>query len=360
MQRDQDGCRWEWRTFASSLADLEARIGAAAGVEPRASSELYVLGPRDDLNLKLRDNVLDLKVLRQTDAGGLELWMPVAKIRLPASVDVVNDTLAQYGLHCPGADPLTQERMDTIVAPGAPVALIPVRKSRRCFRYAGCLAELTEMEANGQTLQSFCVESEHRERVSAALLGLGLSAHDNVSVCRALRRVTSAGASAARGAPSDRIETERKFLVDMQKWHASEQGVHYRQGYLSKARERTVRVRVAGNRATLTVKGPTVGLTRWEFEYAIPVEDASFMLAHLCEPPIIEKTRYREQVGDRTWEIDVFHGENDGLVIAEVELSSPAEFFEKPDWAGREVSDDPRYFNSNLLSSPYKAWASAD
>jgi adenylate cyclase len=153
-----------------------------------------------------------------------------------------------------------------------------------------------------------------------------------------------------------KVEIERKFLVDTSKWRPSVPGIEFRQGYLSSVRHRVVRVRIAGNKGWLTIKGLSVGITRNEFEYEIPVTDASVLLENLCERPIIAKTRYREQVGDRVWEVDVFHGDNEGLVVAEIELGSEDERFDKPEWATRDVSDDPRYFNNNLIAKPYKDW----
>ena len=151
-------------------------------------------------------------------------------------------------------------------------------------------------------------------------------------------------------------EIERKFLVCGQAWRALAVGVVYRQGYLNSARERTVRVRTAGDRAYLTVKGPTQGISRLEFEYEIDYAEAVQMLSELAEKPIIEKTRYRIARGAHVWEIDEFHGDNDGLIVAEVELSDPDEPIDCPEWIGQEVSDDPRYFNSSLASHPYRLW----
>jgi adenylate cyclase len=113
-------------------------------------------------------------------------------------------------------------------------------------------------------------------------------------------------------------EIEHKYLVRLDVWQPTEQGVLYRQGYLSTVEERVVRVRIAGERAYLTIKGAAHDITRLEFEYAIPVADAATMLDLLCERPLIEKTRYRQSFGGKTWEIDVFHGDNAGLVVAEV------------------------------------------
>lgn len=154
-------------------------------------------------------------------------------------------------------------------------------------------------------------------------------------------------------------EIERKFLVNLNVWKPATAGVHFKQGYLNSQKERVVRVRIEGDRAKLTIKGVTTGVTRAEFEYGIPVEDAALLLDNLCEQPLIDKHRYKETIGGKVWEIDVFHGQNEGLVIAEVELSSEDEGFILPPWAMKEVSSDPRYFNSNLLKQPFHTWKEA-
>jgi CYTH domain-containing protein len=152
------------------------------------------------------------------------------------------------------------------------------------------------------------------------------------------------------------IEIERKFLVQKDFWRPRNDGVAFRQGYLSRVEDRVVRVRTAGGAAFLTVKGRSNNVSRFEFEYPIPVEDAQILLDRLCERPLIEKTRYEEAVGGHIWTVDVYQGENDGLIIAEVELSSEEENFDRPVWIGREVSDDPRYFNSELSKRPFGYW----
>ena len=151
-------------------------------------------------------------------------------------------------------------------------------------------------------------------------------------------------------------EIERKFLVSGEAWRETAEGTRYRQGFLSTELERTVRVRVAGTRGSITVKGKSVGARRAEFEYEIPVADAERMLDTLCKRPLIEKVRYVLAVGAHTWEIDVFEGDNAGLVVAEIELRREDEAFERPEWVGNEVTDDPRYFNSNLVANPYRTW----
>ena len=151
-------------------------------------------------------------------------------------------------------------------------------------------------------------------------------------------------------------EIERKFLVIGDDWRQLAKGTHYRQGYLNSAKERTVRIRTIDDKAYLTVKGPTVGVTRQEYEYEIPHADCVQMLEHLAEKPIIEKTRYKIPFAGLTWEIDEFFGVNAGLIVAEVELASESQAFEKPAWVGAEISSDPRYFNSNLVKNPYTTW----
>ncbi len=153
------------------------------------------------------------------------------------------------------------------------------------------------------------------------------------------------------------IEIERKFLVNGDSWRGSaESSTDMIQGYLANQATATVRVRVAGNQAVLTIKGPGDGLSRPEYEYAIPVEDALAMLRGLVVSPAIEKTRYRVRAGDHVWDLDVFGGANAGLILAEVELGAADEAFTRPEWLGAEVTGDPRYYNVNLARHPYRRW----
>jgi adenylate cyclase len=152
------------------------------------------------------------------------------------------------------------------------------------------------------------------------------------------------------------IEIERKFLLKQSiPSSIKEMGIFYMQGYLNETPERTLRIRTAGEKAYLTIKGKMEGLTRLEFEYEIPLNDAKQLLL-LCIHPPIEKTRYKIKQGSHTWEVDVFHGENEGLVLAEIELQSESEKFEIPDWIGDEVTSDFRFYNSYLSAHPYKTW----
>jgi adenylate cyclase len=150
-------------------------------------------------------------------------------------------------------------------------------------------------------------------------------------------------------------EIERKFLVTGNTWRNSK-GVVVRQGHLSMDKERVVRVRTAGEKGFLTIKGKGRGLTRPEYEYEIPVQDAEEMLDGLCTGYLIEKIRYYVHHEGLTWEIDEFKGENQGLVVAEVEIESEDQEISKPNWVGEEVSDDPRYLNVNLAHHPFREW----
>lgn len=152
------------------------------------------------------------------------------------------------------------------------------------------------------------------------------------------------------------IEIERKFLVISDAWKDQAEGTQISQGYLSFDPERTVRVRLAGDNAFLTIKGISRGISRHEFEYRIPKADAEKLLL-LCLPTIIDKTRYVIDFKNRQWEVDEFHGHNKGLVLAEVELVNEKEAVECPPWVGREVSDDQRYFNASLARLPFCQWS---
>lgn len=153
------------------------------------------------------------------------------------------------------------------------------------------------------------------------------------------------------------IEIERKFLLRDDSWRQqADAGTDYQQAYLIGSKAASVRVRIEGERAFLNIKSATLGITRQEFEYPIPMADASAMLRGLCEQPIIDKTRYHVTHAGHVWEIDVFKGENAGLVVAEIELADEQAPFARPDWLGEEVSGDPRYYNVSLVKNPYKNW----
>ncbi len=153
------------------------------------------------------------------------------------------------------------------------------------------------------------------------------------------------------------IEIERKFLVINDNWRSLAQGKVYRQGYIETANKiTTIRVRIIGEKAYLTIKSKTEGISRHEFEYPVPLEDGKIMLDTLCNRPLIEKIRYQLYHDNLMWEIDEFQGENQGLIIAEVELQDENQIINLPDWVGKEVSDDPKYYNVNLTKYPYQTW----
>jgi adenylate cyclase len=150
-------------------------------------------------------------------------------------------------------------------------------------------------------------------------------------------------------------EIERKFLIDVEKWERKGTPVEMIQAYLVILPDKIVRVRIAGKRAWLTIKGNTQGITRDEFEYSIPVDDANDLLK-MCEDYRVEKTRYIQKIDGKKWEIDIFHGKNEGLIVAEIELDSESEVIDIPNWVSREVSMDEKYFNFNLATNPFSTW----
>ncbi|HWW46982.1 MAG TPA: CYTH domain-containing protein [Xanthobacteraceae bacterium] len=150
-------------------------------------------------------------------------------------------------------------------------------------------------------------------------------------------------------------EIERKFLVKGKAWRALAKGKIYRQGYLNEA-ACVIRVRTTDRKAYLTIKSSAAGTTRDEFEYEIPYDDGKAILETLADRPLIEKRRYKIPAGEVTWEVDEFLGENAGLIVAEVQLTSEDEAFAKPEWLGDEITSDPRYYNANLAKTPFKRW----
>ena len=152
------------------------------------------------------------------------------------------------------------------------------------------------------------------------------------------------------------VEIERKFLLAADGWRALGVPVLLRQGYLSSDPARVVRVRVEGEHACMTIKGQSVGATRGEWEYPIPLADANELLERLCEQPIVEKYRRRIDFAGNTWEVDEFLGANEGLVLAEIELGAEDQQFDKPEWIGDDVTGDRRYYNSNLVRHPFSSW----
>ncbi len=153
------------------------------------------------------------------------------------------------------------------------------------------------------------------------------------------------------------IEIEHKFLLANEKWrnHISRSAT-MRQGYLTSNSNSSVRVRISGEKAWLNIKSATAGNQRHEYEYEIPAHDADEIMNTLCRKPLIEKVRHYVVHDNHTWEIDAFSGENEGLIVAELELSKQNEEFTIPDWIGKEVTDDLRYYNNNLSKHPYHTW----
>ena len=153
------------------------------------------------------------------------------------------------------------------------------------------------------------------------------------------------------------IEIERKFTIKNDSWRQQiNKSQRYVQGYLAGNERTSVRIRIAGEQANINIKSATLGIFRQEYEYPLPLEDAEKMLADLCEKPVIDKVRHFVTHAGKIWEIDEFSGENEGLIVAEIELNDIEEQFELPDWADKDVSDDKRYYNVSLVKHPYKDW----
>jgi adenylate cyclase len=151
-------------------------------------------------------------------------------------------------------------------------------------------------------------------------------------------------------------EIERKFLVDISKIDTLDKGYIIKQGYIETTDNTTVRIRIRDKNAFLTLKGERDGAKRLEFEYEIPLDDANIMLEKLCLKSVIDKTRYELKIENHVWEIDVFHGVNDGLIVAEIELDDENETFDIPDWVTEEVTNENKYYNSHLIANPYSQW----
>lgn len=152
------------------------------------------------------------------------------------------------------------------------------------------------------------------------------------------------------------IEIERKFLVNSDEYKQLALPVYYKQGYLCNSPNAIVRIRIANNKGYITIKGKTCGISRTEFEYEIPTSEAHQLLSEMSLNKVVEKNRYKIKYADNIWEVDEFLGENEGLIVAEIELKSEDATFDKPSWIGKEISTDSRYFNSNLSKNPFKNW----
>ncbi len=156
------------------------------------------------------------------------------------------------------------------------------------------------------------------------------------------------------------LEIERKFLVQSDEWREGAKPVRYCQGYLCPGQGPTVRVRTKGDQGVLTIKARTTGLARMEFEYPVPLDEAKFMLQYLCAQPVIDKYRHRVMYRGFEWVVDEFHGQNKGLIMAEIELEHEQQKFPLPPWAGREVTNDGRYYNASLALNPFSRWCATE
>tara|TARA_B100001250_G_scaffold381162_1_gene373239 strand:- start:106 stop:570 length:465 start_codon:yes stop_codon:yes gene_type:complete len=152
------------------------------------------------------------------------------------------------------------------------------------------------------------------------------------------------------------IEIERKFLIKQKPFQMAKRSVKIRQGYILNEKAQVIRVREKGEEYFLTIKGNNVGISRLEYDFPITKEDAEELILHFCKTALISKTRHYVIHNGHTWEVDEFHGSNEGLIVAEIELEAEDESFDIPDWVGEEVTKDPKYYNMNLAMHPYTSW----
>ena len=152
------------------------------------------------------------------------------------------------------------------------------------------------------------------------------------------------------------IEIERKFLVKERPFAMAKRSLKINQGYILNEKSKVIRVREKGDDYFLTIKGNNIGISRLEYDFPISKEDAKELIFHFCKTTLIEKTRHYIEHKGHTWEVDEFHGKNNGLIVAEIELESEDEKFEIPDWVGEEVTQDDRYYNMNLAIRPFTSW----
>lgn len=152
------------------------------------------------------------------------------------------------------------------------------------------------------------------------------------------------------------IEIERKFLIKKKPFSIAKRSLKINQGYIINEKSKVIRVREKGDDYFLTIKGNNIGISRLEYDFPISKEDAKELIFHFCKTTLIEKTRHYIEHKGHTWEVDEFHGKNNGLIVAEIELESEDEKFEIPDWVGEEVTQDDRYYNMNLAIHPFTSW----
>jgi len=245
--------RWEWRCFAPSLATIARAVSIPSDAALRQSDEIYVLDARGTENVKIRDGALDIKRFRQIDADGLELWEPVSKARFPLSRSDLAAVSAVWPLlleTLPRETYTIEQFIEEVISLRAYLHVVRVHKSRRVFTFAGCIAELVRLAVESRTLESFSLEHEDAKRILAALHTLGLDGHANTNYSLGLRR--------ALGLERGTTEQHCRTVV------------------------------------FLPSRGSRPGVRRLEFEYPIPLPDATVMLDQLRERTLIEKTRHRE------------------------------------------------------------------
>ena len=328
--------RFEFRSFGQCFCNAHKRMARLSVPVPekvweRSSDEIYIISAKNDINnTKIRDGKMDIKTYVQT-VDGLEQWNPLMKGEFPISREVLEkEVFPAFMVEMPALtkDTYTFEEFIAMVKANPDLAAVRVHKQRFGYMVNNTICEVGNVLINGAKVVTINSESTEIEDIKKTIADCGLEGVENINYLQAIKRVIG-------------------------------KATRITQGYLCSVPERTVRIRVKGEKGFITVKGigNASGAARFEWEKEIPVDEVKALL-DLAEPGVIDKTRYlvKNTDGKHTWEVDEFYGDNDGLTVAEIELTDENEPFDKPAWLGEEVTGDPKYFNSMLMKNPYKNW----
>jgi CYTH domain-containing protein len=308
----------------------ELSIPVPKKVRHRQSDEIYIVSRTNDINnTKIRDGKMDIKTYVQT-IDGLEQWNPLMKAEFPISSAILrNDVFPAFQVEMPKLtkDEYSMSEFLEMIDENPNLQAVRVHKERYGYMVNDTICEVANVLINGAKVVTINSESTEIEDIKKTMNDVNLNNIENINYLQVINKKES-------------IKEKR-----------------ITQGYLSSVPERTVRVRIKGEKGFITIKGMgnESGATRFEWEKEISVKDTKDLLK-LCEAGIIDKTRYNVKSGKHTFEVDEFYGENAGLTVAEIELSSEDEKFDKPDWLGEEVTGDVKYFNSMLMKNPYLTW----
>ena len=365
---EQSKPRFEFRSFGQCFCEAHKRMARLSVPVPekvweRESDEIYIISSKNDINnTKIRNGKMDIKTYVQT-VDGLEQWNPLMKGEFPISREVLEkEVFPAFMVEMPALtkDTYTYEEFIAMVKANKDLAAVRVHKQRFGYMVNDTICEVGNVLINGAKVVTINSESTEIEDIKKTIADVGLEGVENINYLQAIKRVIGMSDKPLANEESMAQEIEKKFLVKCNCFKDEAfKATRITQGYLSSVPERTVRVRVKGEKGFITIKGigNASGAARFEWEKEIPVDEVKQLL-DIAEPGVIDKTRYlvKNTDGVHTWEVDEFYGDNDGLTVAEVELADENEPFDKPAWLGEEVTGDPKYFNSMLMKNPYKNW----